>query len=113
MRKGELDEGLLTLKKQLNGLGITVRFKRTRSEPDSYYEFSLENVPLYECMMQFDINFNCGWIVYEDGSITYFDSICSGRHPYGGIDFHKSQYEAGHPKNFDEKTGKWKAFNEA
>jgi hypothetical protein len=88
------------IKQRIEKLGITVRLKSRgsgRHRPSQ--PLALRNIPLSECMAYFDDWAWWGWIVYEDGSITYFDIQCACAHPKEGLVYHAGQYEAGKPEN--------------
>jgi hypothetical protein len=88
------------IKDRIDKLGITVRLKssgsgrRIPSRP-----LALRDIPLSECMKSFHDWALWGWIVYEDGSITYFDTVCGCGHPRKGLEYHAAQYEAGKSEN--------------
>jgi hypothetical protein len=87
------------LRKQLELHGVTVRLKNygEKQQPREG-AIPLVNIPIGVFMKYFDQAVGWGWIVYEDGSITYFDNVCSGNHPKDGVFCHKSQFEAGKPE---------------
>lgn len=88
------------IKKRIEKLGITVRLKsRGSGRLIPSQPLALKSIPLSECMAYFDDWAWWGWIVYEDGSITYFDIQCACTHPKRGLEFHAGQYEAGKPEN--------------
>lgn len=88
------------IKNRIEKLGITLRLKssgsgrRIPSRP-----LALRDIPLSECMKLFHDWALWGWIVYEDGSITYFDTVCGCGHPRKGLEYHAAQYEAGKSAN--------------
>lgn len=91
------------IKQRIEKLGITVRLKsRGSGRHIPSQPFALRKIPLSECMGYFDDWAWWGWIVYEDGSITYFDVQCACTHPKRGVEYHAGQYEAGKPENVDK-----------
>ncbi len=88
------------IKQRIEKLGITVRLKsRGSGRLIPFKPLALKNIPLFECMAYFDDWAWWGWIVYDDGSITYFDIQCACTHPKRGVEYHAGQYEAGKPEN--------------
>ena len=59
---------------------------------------TVEDVTIEKFMQMLDQWAVAGWILYPDGSITYFDSQCACSWPKNGIYCHDSQYEAGKPE---------------
>jgi len=98
---GEPQKGFEILKAELAKRGITVRLKHY-GDPKSKHQpggpLALRNIPLDKFMQYFDNWAYWGWILYPDGSITYFDSQCSGSWPKDGLYCHDTQYEAGKPE---------------
>ncbi|MEO7339284.1 MAG: hypothetical protein ABI073_00240 [Luteolibacter sp.] len=97
----EPQKGFEILKANLAKRGVTVRLKHY-GDPKSKHQpggpLALRNIPLEKFMQYFDNWAYWGWILYPDGSITYFDSQCSGSWPKDGLYCHDSQYEAGKPE---------------
>ncbi len=58
---------------------------------------------MIEFMKYFDQWAGWGWIVYGDGSITYFDVQCACCWPKAGMGYHEEQYEAGKPENMKKE----------
>lgn len=88
------------LKARLAKHGVTIRLKHygTRKYvPREPFHFRLRNIPLDKFMPLFDNMVGWGWIIYPDGSITYFDNQCGCCWPQN-FGCHKSQYEAGKPE---------------
>ncbi len=59
---------------------------------------TVEDVTIEKFMQMLDQWAVAGWILYPDGSITYFESQCACSWPKNGIYCHDSQYEAGKPE---------------
>lgn len=97
----EMQKGFEIIKAELSKKGVTVRLRhygdlKSKSQPSG--PLALRNIPLDKFMKYFD-NWACwGWILYPDGSITYFDNQCSGSWPKDGLYCHNGQYEAGKPE---------------
>ena len=93
------------LRKQLGLHGVTVRLKNygEKQEPGEG-AIPLVNIPIRVFMKYFDQAVGWGWIVYDDGSITYFDNVCSGHEPKDGVFCHKSQFDAGKPETMAIKA---------
>lgn len=95
-------KGFELLKAKLEKRGVTVRLK-SYGDPKSKHTpggpLALRNIPLDKFMKYFDEWAWWGWIIYPDGSITYFDSQCACTWPKNGIYCHDAQYEAGKPEN--------------
>ena len=122
-----IDQGFEVVRDSLAKHGIEVRLKKTsprmidRGDPlssdpsDSKSEsgeesfLTVEDVSLEKFMQMLDKWAVAGWILYPDGSITYFDSQCCGRWPKDGIYCHDSQYEAGKPEVMKAASEKRKA----
>jgi hypothetical protein len=87
------------LRKQLALHGVTVRLKNygEKQKPDEG-SIPLVNIPIRAFMNYFDQAVHWGWIIYDDGSITYFDNVCSGNCPKDGVFCHKSQFDSGKPE---------------
>lgn len=94
-----LDSTFDRIKERLAQKGITVRLLKSGRREVPSGKFELTNVSLSEFMALFDEWAGWGWIVYDDGSITYFDVVCACCWPKNGIGYHKSQYQAGSPEN--------------
>jgi len=93
------------LRKRLALHGITVRLKSYGEKRDPREgAIPFVNIPIGVFMKYFDQVMGWGWIVYEDGSITYFDNVCSGNLPKDGIFCHKSQFNAGKPETMANKA---------
>lgn len=92
-------DALKILKEALAKRGVTVRL-RTVGAPQTLPKGSLHlrEIPVREFMRYLDWWAGWGWIVYEDGSITYFDYQCACLMPKDGIRYHEEQYEAGKPE---------------
>ena len=87
------------LKARLARQGVAVRLKHYLS-PQNYERsepLGLRNIPLAKLMEIFDGCVHWGWIIYPDGSITYFDNQCGCCWPQN-FGCHKSQYDAGKPE---------------
>ena len=74
------------LRKQLGLHGVTVRLKNygEKRKPREG-AIPIVNIPIRVFMNYFDQAVGWGWIVYDDGSITYFDNVCSGNEPKDGV----------------------------
>ncbi|WP_353567478.1 hypothetical protein [Haloferula sargassicola] len=86
---------------RLETLGITVRllhYGDRRSSNEETDPTPLRNIPIRNYMSLFQNDCGWGWIVYPDGSITYFDNVCSGNWPKDGTEYHEAQYRAGSPE---------------
>ncbi len=86
---------------RLESLGVTVRLLHegdTRPSTEKADPTPLRNIPIRDYMSYFQDDCGWGWIVYPDGSITYFDTVCSGNWPKDGIEYHEGQYRAGSPE---------------
>lgn len=98
-------KGFEIIKAKLEKRGVTVRFKNYF--PDSKHRpggpLPLRNVPLDQLMKYFDQWAGWGWILYPDGSITYFDNQCACAWPKDGLYCHDAQYEAGKPEKMEEE----------
>ena len=97
---GGQKKGFEIIKAKLEKRGVTVRLKHygdTKSNSQPGGPLALRNIPLDKFMQYFDEWACWGWILYPDGSITYFDNVCCGRWPKDGLYCHDSQYEAGKP----------------
>lgn len=97
----EPQKGFELLKAKLANRGVTVRLKhngdpKSKHAPDG--PLALRNIPLGEFMRHFDQWAWWGWILYPDGSITYFDYQCACTWPKDGLYYHDSQYEEGKPE---------------
>ena len=68
----------------------------TRHQPSG--PLALRNIRLDKFMWYFDQWAIWGWILYPDGSITYFDGQCGCCWPKDGLYCHDGQYEAGKPE---------------
>jgi len=115
----QFEATMAMFKKRLEKSGIKVRLKLRDREQDLEFkadqgsqgnEVAFVNIPLKEFMYYFSEHFAVGYIIYEDGSITYMDKSGCGL-PSAGVRFFKRQFDDGHPENFDEETGKWKTLN--
>lgn len=108
---GKFEEGYGIVRDRLGKHGIEVRIKRGRklapddplkvkpiAVPEEGDFLKLEDVTLERFMKVFDQWALSGWILYPDGSITYFEHQCCGAWPKDGIYCHDSQYEAGKPE---------------
>ena len=87
------------LKDHLAKRSVTVRLKHY-GNPQVYEPgdpLKLRNIPLDKFMWYFDQIVHWGWIIYPDGSITYFDNQCACCWPKN-FGCHESQYEAGKPE---------------
>lgn len=81
--------------------------------PEEGYFLKLEDVTLEKFMKVFDQWALAGWILYPDGSITYFESQCCGAWPMDGIYCHDSQYEEGSPESMKAEAEKNKKQNKS
>jgi hypothetical protein len=127
---GKFDEGFEIVKVRLAKHGIEVRILKgrkldadaplyikpasmpevkTASVPDVGYFLKLEGATIEKFMKMLDQMAVSGWILYPDGSITYFENQCCGRLPKDGIYCHDSQYEAGKPEVMKAASEKRKA----
>ena len=108
---GKFEEGFELVKDRLAKHGIEVRIMKGRklyaddplyikpaSVPEVGYFLKLEGATIEKFMKMLDQMAVSGWILYPDGSITYFENQCCGRLPKDGIYCHDSQYEAGKPE---------------
>jgi hypothetical protein len=99
-------KGFEIIKAKLEKKGITVRFKNygpEDSKPRKGGPLALRNIPLDRFMEYFDQWAWWGWILYPDGSITYFDNQCACGWPKGGLYCHDAQYEAGSPEMMEKE----------
>ena len=99
-------KGFEVIKAKLEKKGVTVRFKNfgpEGSRPRHGGPLALRNIPLDKFMEFFDQWAWWGWILYPDGSITYFDNVCACGWPKGGLYCHDSQYEAGKPEMMEKE----------
>ena len=99
----EQQKGFDQLKIKLAKRGVTMRLKHVPRASKPNYKagenvLSLRDIPLDKFMQYLDHWAGWGWILYPDGSITYFDSQCCGSWPKDGLYCHDSQYEAGKPE---------------
>jgi hypothetical protein len=88
------------LKAKLVKRGVVVRLKTYGKEGTKHMPggpLALRNIPLDKFMQYFDQWAWWGWILYPDGSITYFDKQCACAWPKDGVYCHDRQYEAGKP----------------
>jgi hypothetical protein len=78
---------------------VTIRLKHygPRQEYEPAEPIGLRNIPVDKFMGYFDQFVGWGWIIYPDGSITYFDNQCGCCWPKN-FGCHESQYEAGKPE---------------
>ena len=122
-----IEQGFEVVRDRLAKHGIEVRLKKSaprnidRGDPlssdpsDSKSEsgeesfLRVEDVSIEKFMQMLDRWAVAGWILYPDGSITYFDSQCCGRWPKDGIYCHDSQYEEGKPEVMKAASEKRKA----
>lgn len=108
---GEFEEGFEIVKNRLAKHGVEVRILRGRKldgdvlkhvrparEPEGGYFLKMEDVTIGKFMKALDRWALTGWVLYPDGSITYFDHQCCGRLPRDELYCHDSQYEAGKPE---------------
>jgi hypothetical protein len=111
-----IEQGFEVVRDRLAKHGIEVRLKKSaprnidrgnplysdpsdsKSESGEESFLRVEDVSIEKFMQMLDKWAVAGWILYPDGSITYFDSQCCGRWPKDGIYCHDSQYEAGKPE---------------
>jgi hypothetical protein len=93
-----LDETYHKMKACLAQKGITVRLRKSSSRevPSGWMKF--QKTTLREFMDGFDEWAGWGWIVYDDGSITYGDRLCGCSWPKGGVQYHEDQYQMGTPE---------------
>jgi hypothetical protein len=93
-----LDETFEKIKACLAQKGITVRLRKSSSRevPSGWMKF--QKTTLREFMDVFDEWAGWGWIVYDDGSITYVDRLCGCSWPKGGVQYHEDQYQMGTPE---------------
>jgi hypothetical protein len=93
-----LDETYHKMKACLAQKGITVRLRKSSSRevPSGWMKF--QKTTLREFMDVFDEWGGWGWIVYDDGSITYVDHLCGCSWPKGGVQYHEDQYQMGTPE---------------
>ena len=99
-------KGFEVLKAKLEKKGVTVRLKNSGSEDSKHKPggpLAFRNIPLDKFMEYFDEWAWWGWILYPDGSITYFDSQCACTWPKDGVYCHDSQYEAGKPEVMEKE----------
>jgi hypothetical protein len=127
---GKFEEGFEIVKDRLAKHGIEVRIMKGRkpdaddplnikpasvpeikpaSMPEVGYFLKLEGATIERFMKMLDQMAVSGWILYPDGSITYFENQCCGRLPKDGIYCHDSQYEAGKPEVMKAASEKRKA----
>ena len=117
-----IEQGFEVVRDSLAKHGIEVRLKksaqRMSDRDDPLYSqiesgeesfLTVEDVSLEKFMQMLDKWAVAGWILYPDGSITYFDSQCCGRWPKDGMYCHDSQYEAGKPEVMKAASEKRKA----
>ncbi len=105
LRRDRPYETFEALRKKLGLNGITVRLKNYgKKQKPGEGAIPLVNIPIRVFMKYFDQAVGWGWIVYDDGSITYFDNVCSGNLPKDGIFCHKSQFDAGKPGTMANKA---------
>jgi len=108
---GRFEEGYQIIRDRLAKHGIEVRIMKGRKldpkgllhveamrVPEVGYFLKLENVTIEKFMKTLDQWAMSGWILYPDGSITYFENQCACSWPKDGIYCHDSQYEAGKPE---------------
>ena len=93
-----LDQTFGSIKNLLASRGVTVRLRKSGNRETPSCEMRLPKSSLREFMNIFDEWAGWGWIVYGDGSITYFDVQCACCWPKGGVGYHEEQYQAGTPK---------------
>jgi hypothetical protein len=111
-----IEQGFEVVRDSLAKHGIEVRLKKrapknidrrdplysdpsnTKSESGEESFLRVEDVSIEKFMQMLDRWAVAGWILYPDGSITYFDSQCACSWPKNGIYCHDSQYEAGKPE---------------
>lgn len=111
MVTGSFEEGVKIVRDRLAKHGIEVRMMKERkrdpddplfimpaSVPKAGYFLKLENVTIGKFIKLMDEWAKAGWILYPDGSITYFECQCSCSWPKDGLYCHDSQYEAGKPE---------------
>lgn len=94
------------LKAKLEKRGVTVRLKNYLPGDSKLRRrglLELPNIPLDKFMVHFDSWVGWGWILYPDGSITYFDNQCACAWPKGGLYCHDAQYEAGKPEKMEKE----------
>jgi hypothetical protein len=103
---GEPQKGYELVRERLAKRGVTVRrlhYGRGEAKHVPSGPLALKNIPLNEFMKYFDQWAWWGWLVYPDGSITYFDSQCACAWPKDGVVCHERQYEAGKPEVMAQK----------
>jgi hypothetical protein len=80
-------KGFELVKAALSKRGVTIRLKHC-GDPKSKHRpggpLALRNIPLDKFMKYFDQWAWWGWILYPDGSITYFDGQCACTWPKDG-----------------------------
>jgi hypothetical protein len=99
-------KGFEVLKAKLEEKGVTVRIKNFGPEESKHRPsgpLALRNIPLDKFMEYLDQWAGWGWILYPDGSITYFDNQCACNWPKGGLFCHDSQYEVGKPEVMEKE----------
>jgi len=127
---GKFEEGFEIVKDRLAKHGIKVRIMKGRklatddplytkpvsvlevkpaSAAEGGYFLKLEGATIEKFMKMLDQMVMSGWILYPDGSITYFEHQCCGRWPKDGIYCHDSQYEAGKPEVMNAASEKVRA----
>jgi hypothetical protein len=94
----KLDETYQKMKACLVQKGITVRLRKSSSREVPSGQLNLKKGTLREFMNTFDEWAGWGWIVYDDGSITYVDRLCGCSWPKGGVSYHEDQYQMGTPE---------------
>lgn len=100
-------DALRILKEALAKRGVTVRLKTVGTHQTlPKGPLNLRGIPVREFMRYLDWWAGWGWIVYEDGSITYFDYQCACLMPKDGIRYHAEQYEAGKPELMAKEQSK-------
>lgn len=97
-----LDETFEKIKQRLEQKGVKVRLKKSQRREKPTGELKLVNIPMITFMKYFDQWAGWGWIVYDDGSITYFDAQCGCSWPKAGVSYHEEQYQAGKPENMEK-----------
>lgn len=93
-----LDETYHKMKACLAQKGISVRLRKSSSREVPSGQLNLKKGTLREFMNTFDEWAGWGWIVYDDGSITYVDRLCGCSWPKGGVSYHEDQYQMGTPE---------------
>jgi len=111
-----IDQGFEIVRDRLEKHGIEVRLKKRAPrlidgddplqvvprDPESKSReevfLTVDDVSIEKFMQMLDQWAVAGWILYPDGSITYFDSQCACSWPKNGIYCHDSQYEEGSPE---------------